>query len=212
MHLVSALEARPPGAIPWLIFDGDVANACIEPLYAISDETPHVHLPNGERLDTSRIKLFFEASFVFHFSLSMYQACDRSLERWSPAALNRFGVLSVPSDAVPYTVHVKAWLLRHSLSSSSLRHVDAAKGCAQLLRSHLPSLLQVGRQHWQAHVPFNAPTLVQKLLEIVDSFFHDAPSIAKDVVLIYLVACTWSIGAYIDVDARPAFHDVRPSC
>ncbi|KDO28426.1 hypothetical protein SPRG_06663 [Saprolegnia parasitica CBS 223.65] len=177
-------------------FDGDVADACMEPLYAISDETPHVHLPNGERLDTSYIKLFFEAS---------------TLERWSPAALNRFGVLTVPSDAVPYTVYIKAWLLRQSLPPSSSRHVDAAKGCAQLLRSHLPSLLQVGREYWQAHVPFHAPTLVQKLLEIVDSFFHDAPTIAKDVVLIYLVACAWSIGAYIDEDARALFHDVRRS-
>ncbi|OQR94848.1 dynein heavy chain [Achlya hypogyna] len=196
VHEKTLLRHRSHDDVPWLVFDGDTANACIEPLYAISDASAAVHLPNGERLDTSRIKLFFESC---------------SLEAWSPASLNRFGVMFVPADSLPYTVFIKSWLLRvEATPSLASDRIKAAKHIAQLMRSQLPCLLNVCRRHWQPHLPFHASTLVQKLVETLDTFFHalgDAPTLDKDVVLVYLCACTWSLGAYLAVEARGTFHD-----
>ncbi|OQS00069.1 dynein heavy chain [Thraustotheca clavata] len=185
---------------PWLIFDGDMASACIEPLYAITDDSSYVHLPNGERLDTSKVKIFFETC---------------TLEAWSPAALNRFGVMFVPSDSLPYTVFIKSWVL--SIESSigirgDKRIFKAAKVISQLMRSHLPSLLEVCKNHWQTHLSFHAPTYVLKLIQILNNFFEqlttgDSTTLEKDMVLVYLFACTWSLGAYIDIEARQLFHD-----
>ncbi|ETV75785.1 hypothetical protein, variant [Aphanomyces astaci] len=194
----SETSRKQHGYIPWLVFDGSMSHACVEPLYAMTDDMPLVHLPNGDTLDTSHVKIFFETC---------------SLENWSPSALSRFGIMYLPADGLPYTVFIKAWILRLEKADPPLdeRILSVARQCSQLMRSHLSSLIDVSRSNGHPNIAFSPPTKVNKLVCTLHQFLEklsaNSPTLKADAILMYICACTWTIGAVVKYSARPIFHE-----
>ncbi|ETW06912.1 hypothetical protein H310_03027 [Aphanomyces invadans] len=125
-----------------------------------------------------------------------YQEYSSALENWSPSALSRFGIMYLPADGLPYTVFIKAWILRLEKANPPLdeRILSVAQQLAQLMRSHLPSLIEVNK-------------LVSTLHKFLEKLSANSPTLKADANLMYLCACTWTVGVVVKSSARPLFHE-----
>ncbi|RHY81761.1 hypothetical protein DYB31_015574, partial [Aphanomyces astaci] len=79
------------------------------------------------------------------------------------------------------------------------------------MRSHLSSLIDVSRSNGHPNIAFSPPTKVNKLVCTLHQFLEklsaNSPTLKADAILMYICACTWTIGAVVKYSARPIFHE-----
>ena len=58
--------------VPWIVFDGRMVAACVEPLYLLSGDTADNHilaLANGDHIDMGSVKVIFETTSLVSIRL-----------------------------------------------------------------------------------------------------------------------------------------------
>ncbi|RLN92361.1 hypothetical protein BBJ28_00010729 [Nothophytophthora sp. Chile5] len=200
----------------WIVFDGvREVSTLLEPLRDLAESAPkelkRLVLPNGEQLHCGN-----EALRVF---------CEvETLQHWSPACLNRCGLVYMQADhTLPYTLLIKSWSRQMRLHSghstttsparSSLPIVDFV---AKLLRSHLPVLLDVWKRHAPSFLEFSVGHVVSNMLQILTQLVGE---VAKGVVVesaewmedartVVAYAAVMALGMILQPRGRAEFHQV----
>ncbi|ETI49311.1 hypothetical protein F443_06806 [Phytophthora nicotianae P1569] len=198
----------------WIVFDGvQDAFTLLEPLRGLMDSCPKdtkkMTLPNGDQVECTQqsLRVFCEVE---------------SLQHWSPALLARCGLVYMQTEhIVPYTLLIKSWLQQQQpkRKRSSLAHLTkllepTSEFVAKLMRTHLPSLLDVFKRYCPTFLECSLTHIVANMLQLVTPFVVE---IAKGVVedesewmtdarIVVAYAATISIGVILPRCGRMEFH------
>ncbi|KAG7383692.1 hypothetical protein PHYPSEUDO_003371 [Phytophthora pseudosyringae] len=210
----TAASSRSRAPASWIVFDGvQDAPSLLEPLRGLMASSPtdtkKMSLPNGDQLECT------------HESLRVF--CEvEGLQQWSPACLSRCGLVYLHTEhMVPYTLLIKSWLLQQQprRKRSSLAHLTkllepTSDYVAKLMRTHLPSVLDVFKRHCPPFLECPVTHAVANMLQVVTPFVaeiancvvEDDAEWMADARICVAYAATMALGMILPPRARMEFH------
>ena len=179
----------------WIIFDGPVDAVWIENMNTVLDDNKTLCLANSER-----IKLPGTLHMIFEV---------QDLKVASPATVSRCGMVYMEQIHVGIVSLVRTW------GQTTLKEFCAVKSIKVIIafiEEHLEAIIDFLRYNCKEKVPSSNIQLTSALLNLITaklSAEEDPKEVSRnlDALNALLVWCfTWSIGANIVDESRPAFE------
>ena len=177
----------------WLIFDGDINNTWASTINTALTSNAFLSLGNNEKITIGpEIKIFFE--------------CD-SLNKVSPAIINRCGIVYMPEDTITCKMYIEQWYNKvysgYNFEGIDLKDYilflfeDTIERSLNKVRSTFPELMSISNIRFIASI-----CNIMKALITNERISIKKLDKKRFVIQVYCFAFAWGIGGSLDESSK----------
>ena len=191
--LVRAAKSDGTNAKKWIVFDGPVDSLWIESMNTVLDDNKMLCLTSGERIKLpDTITMLFEV---------------QDLSQASPATVSRCGMVYLDPVHLGWEPLINSWAAKFKTQLPSY-----ADHVVEHTKKLISKLLVFVKTECKEEIQASVSNLVTSCLNLIGSLVKQEliakkrPDDAENLINLYLIfSLTWSLGANITDQSRPAF-------